>query len=655
VRFEQLLHHPVVSLGLLGLALGHVNVVGAQVAPRLFTVLATAKVQSSPPKIVLSWPGDSKATRYQVSRKTLEGTDWDPIATLDGSATAFIDNEVLAGPKYEYQIVKSTSSTYTGYGYLAASIEGSLEDQRGKVLLIVANTYASDLAVELAQLEQDLVGDGWSVLRHDVSPADRVEHVKSLIQTEYQADPANTRAVFLFGAVPVPYSGDLSPDGHPNHRGAWPADLFYAQLTGAWTDSSVTNTNAERVRNWNIPGDGKFDQSFPPGEVDLELGRVDLSNMTCFANKPEARSEKDLLRQYLLKDHKFRHGLLEVNRRGLICDNFADKGDDPVAGSAWRSFGGFFGPESIVEAGWSNYFPSVTAESYLWSFASGGGQFYTCTGVGSSDDFALQDVRVVFSMWLGSYFADWDNESNFLRAPLGSAGYTLTSCYVGFPQWLFHPMAVGQTAGYCARLTQNNRPGGNYPPFNPGTNQVHIALFGDPTLRMHPVAPPTDLRLAATDADLTLTWAASRDPGVRGYHVYWSEASSGHYLRLTDVPVRGLSFPTALRPGTYMVRAIKLESTPSGTYWNASQGVFQSTDDAANGTVLPSLSITSNGGPDLELRVQSLPGSRMTLDRSADLKSWSAFLTNDPGSSLLQFQEPTSAARQRFFRARLVQ
>ena len=96
----------------------------------------------------------------------------------------------------------------------------------------------------------------------------------------------------------------------------------------------------------------------------------------------------------------------------------------------------------------------------------------------------MQDCQVVFTMWLGSYFGDWNNESNFLRAPLGSSHFALTSSYSGFPQWLYHPMALGQTAGFCARLTQNNKPGGLYPPFNPGTNQVHIALLGDPTLRL---------------------------------------------------------------------------------------------------------------------------------------------------------------------------
>src|SRR5690606_8841470 len=128
----------------------------------------------------------------------------------------------------------------------------------------------------------------------------------------------------------VPYSGDLFPDGHPNHKGAWPADVFYADMDGVWTDHLVTSTNAERQVNWNLPNDGKYDQSQIPSSLELMLGRVDLHNMTCYANKPQARSELDLMRQYLNKNHAFRTGQMSVQRRGLICDNFSDKGGDPI-------------------------------------------------------------------------------------------------------------------------------------------------------------------------------------------------------------------------------------------------------------------------------------------------------------------------------------
>jgi hypothetical protein len=63
----------------------------------------------------------------------------------------------------------------------------------------------------------------WQVIRHDVSRADSVPNVKSIIQNDFTADVANVKALCLLGHVPVPYSGDLFPDGHPDHEGAWPA------------------------------------------------------------------------------------------------------------------------------------------------------------------------------------------------------------------------------------------------------------------------------------------------------------------------------------------------------------------------------------------------------------------------------------------------
>jgi hypothetical protein len=640
------------------LALGLTMVPGvtAQDSPQQHSVLATAVVQTLPSQITLSWPADLAAKFYTVSRKSADGDAWSTLSTLPSNATNFTDSAVIVGQAYEYQLFK-TNSTYAGYGYLQAGIELPLVDSRGKIVLVLSQMVATDLTAELQQLEQDLVGDGWTVLRHDVNPIDSPASVKQLIKTDYDADPANVRALFLLGAIPIPYSGDVAPDGHPNHQGAWPADVYYGELHKQWTDLSVTSTNAERARNWNLPGDGRFDQGAPPGEVNLQIGRVDLSNLTCFSNKDPSRSEKDLLRQYLAKDHNFRHGRLQVPRRGLICDNFPDKGTDPVAGSAWRNYSGFFGPQALTEVGWSNYFPTVTREAYLWTFASGGGQYYTCTGVGSSDDFALQDPKAVFTMWLGSYFGDWDNESNFLRAVLGSTTYTLTSSYSGFPHWLYHPMALGQTIGHCARLTQNNRAGGLYPPFNEGAGLIHIALLGDPTLRMFPVPPASAPTLARTTRGFRLSWSPSTDDAVRGYHVYRANSASGPFSRTTGAtPLVATSFvdtPPA-DVTTYMIRAVKLETTSSGTFWNVSQGVFVPLSSAVDSTQGdPSLTIRRDAPAVVQLQVLGDPSQTYSLEASPDLHGWNVLsnrLSGDAGA----FLDPVPVeTHQRFYRARL--
>ena len=77
---------------------------------------------------------------------------------------------------------------------------------------------------------------------------------------------------------------------------------------------------------------------------------------------------------------------------------------------------------------------------------------------------------------------------------------------------------MGDPIGYSARLTQNNN--GFYTNHvNRLQRGVHIALMGDPTLRMHPVAPPADVRANPVPGSVRLTWTPSTD-NVAGYHVY---------------------------------------------------------------------------------------------------------------------------------------
>jgi hypothetical protein len=554
-----------------------VSSINAETDPYWYAVQVSATVQTAPPQIQLNWPADANASAYSVYRKAFNATAWSSIGSLGATETSFSDANVTLGGSYEYAIKKTTTLGFTGTGYIFAGINAPMIESRGKLILVVDSTYASQLANELTTLTHDLVGDGWIVLRHDVSRTATVTSVKDLIKADYLADPANVKSVFLFGHVPVPYSGNLNPDGHPDHQGAWPADVFYADMDGSWTDSSVNNTSAARPENQNVPGDGKFDQSTLPSDVELELGRVDLANMTCFSNKTPSRSDLDLLRQYLNKDHNFRQGKLPVQRRGIVCDNFGERSGEAFAASGWRNFAPFFGASKVTATPAWTFFSTLASQDYLCAYGTGGGSYTTCNGVGGSDDFANTDVHAVFTMFLGSYFGDWDNESAFLRAPLGSTSYTLTSSWAGRPHWFYHHMGLGQTIGYSTRLTQNNPDGGLYEnQMNYGARGVHVALMGDPSLRLHPVIPPSYLR-GTIGTGVTLTWAASTDSGIQGYYVYRASSAAGPFTRVSGTsPLVTLAFndPTGTSSQTYLVRAVKLEQSGSGSYYNLSQGSF---------------------------------------------------------------------------------
>jgi hypothetical protein len=530
-------------------------------------VLVSAEVQAVPPQIELRWPADPKATDYTVFRRGLADPTWgSSLARLEGRETRHLDREVKPGVVYEYKVHKSgqNGSAFEGTGYLRAGIEIPLVDRRGKVILLVDSTQAAPLQAEIRRLERDLEGDGWRVLRHDVDPQAKPPDVKAAIKKDYESDPAAVRSLFLLGHIPVPYSGRYNPDGHADHLGAWPADSYYGDLDVEWTDQAVDFPGAARPEGKNVPGDGKFDPSQLPSEVALEVGRVDLGRMPAFG-----KSETELLRRYLDRDHAFRHRALAAERRALISDQFGDfRGEAFVSGS-WRNFAALVGAEKIETGDW---FRSLTAGSYLFAHGSGAGGWQSCAGVGTTADFAQKPVQAVFTVLFGSYFGDWDVKDGLLRAPLASDGSPLACLWSGRPHWYLQSLALGETLGYATRLTQNNR--GLYQPTGAFARGVHIALMGDPTLRIHVVAPPSGLLRKPEGAGVRLSWQASPDAD-QGYHVYRKDGAA--WTRLSGTPVAETRFldPSPAREGAYMVRAVRLERGPGGTYLNASQALFE--------------------------------------------------------------------------------
>jgi hypothetical protein len=639
----------------------------AQEGTKEYAVQLSADVQSSPAQIILNWPQDTalNPSNYTVYRKLINDASWGVGTLLVGTATNFVDTNVADGSTYEYQVIKVTSD-YTGYGYIYAGIDAPLTEARGKLVLMVDNTYAADLTSQLTRLQQDLVGDGWAVLRHDVSPTNSVDYVKSLIQTDYSADPGQVNTVFLFGHIPVPYSGNLVPDDHiPEHMGAWPADVFYADMIGDWTDSTVYNTNATDERNWNVPGDGKFDQSSLPAPVQLMVGRVDLSNMpgqTSWDGPPTFPDEKTLLGNYLDKDHAYRQKLFDLPRRGLVGDYFGIFHGEAFAASGWRNFAPFFGSDNITslpdEGTW---LPTLSSEGYLWSYGCGSGGYDSVGGLGNDDayytaitpDIYNADIQSAFVMLFGSWFGDWDSQDDLMRTVLATPHYGLACVWSGRPHWFCQHMALGQTIGYSTRLTQNNGTNGLYQTQRTGfAGLVHVALMGDPTLRMHTVSPPANLTATNVTKTVNLTWDSSPDTVV-GYHIYRADDDAGPFTRINGALVTGNSFADFPAPAgfeTYMVRAVKLEATPSGTYSNASQGIFL-TLNVTNGATRLTISATSNAS-----RVGLMPGM-FTLHRSGDTNAdltanyslggtaaWNTDYQLNPADGLASITIPAGAA-----------
>jgi hypothetical protein len=460
------------------------------------------------------------------------------------------------------------------YGYILAGTNLAAVEQRGSLLLVVDDAYSQPLADEIAQLEHDLWGDGWKVHTIEVNRNDAVTAVKSLIVNKFQQVP-DLKMVYLLGHVPVPYSGSFYADGHiEGHWGAWPADVYYGEMNGSWTDATVNNTTALDARNHNITGDGKFDQSDIPTKVELAVGRVDLTNLPSFG-----LTDVELTRRYLQKAHLFKTGQLDVPRRALVDDNLGIALGAPAA-SGWRNFAPMFTADSVKAL---DYFSTMKNEAYLWSFGGGSGSFTSANGIGNTQDFVNDSLRNIFTMLCGSYFGDWDSPDNFLRAPLASPGWTLTSSWAGNPPFTLHRMAMGETIGQGLLHTQNATELDYYP----GPQLVHTSLMGDPSLRLHPVKPVDNLTATETLTGVQITWTAPIGETVAGYHVYRAENPLGDFVKINADLVAATNYLDPALPtdsAVYMVRAVKLETSGSGTYWNMSLGkTAWSSGDPCNG------------------------------------------------------------------------
>jgi hypothetical protein len=371
-------------------------------------------------------------------------------------------------------------------------------------------------------------------------------------------------------------SGNLNVDGHVARP--MPADVFYGEMDGAWTDAN---------------GDGIYDQGTLPSDVDLQVGRVDFFDLPGKFG-PDGYtfpSETELLGRYLDKDHAFRHAETRPTPRALIGNLIGDGAGQAYAASGFRTFAALVGAAKITNANVNYDAPAderwmtrLAADDYLWAYGCGAGDYYSVSSLGThgessdawSNDFIERKAKGTFYLLFGSWFVDWSLSDDLMRAALTAPTYGLAAAWSGRPHLFFHHMGVGETLGYGIRVSQNND-GKLYENQSQRQNRgIHIALMGDPTLRMQQLAPAGELSAVADAGSVVLTWKASTD-NVLGYHVYRGASTSGPFARISDALVGDTRFvdpqPSADAP-VYMVRAVALHAGTSGSFYNASQGIF---------------------------------------------------------------------------------
>ncbi len=542
--------------------------------------------------IQLGWDYDVDANSYQIYRRTPGTSSWGTaIASKTSNDTTFLESNTLNGT-YEYYIQKNLKNGKLGSGYLITSTQMRGYQNIARMLVLIDANYVAPLQTQITQLIADLVADGWFVDSLVIQRDESVKRVKQQIVNWYnlhQNGPAKPEALYLLGRIPVPYSGEIFPDGHrPDHRGAWPADVYYGVMNeGIWTDTNINTDSASQSRNHNLIGDNKFDVSLIyPDTTSLQIGRVDLTDMPLFG-----LSDTVLVQNYLNRAHQFKTLGFVPARKALVDDNFGAMGGEAFAASGWRSFGSALGKNNVVAV---DYLTGIKGQSYLMSYGCGPGTYTGATGIANSTDFKSDSINTVFTALFGSYFGDWDNSNNFLRAPLCSKPMALASIWSGRPHWNLHPMGVGYTIGHCARIAQNNIDGRLLQPQTVSgyvsssfPTYVHISLMGDPSLRLFYNTIPTLLQ-ATPNVDSTqyaLSWQAAAN--ATGYEVYLSQnpMQIGKLVATVNTPSYNL---TKLMPGenTLHVRAIHTERSPSGLFEQRSLGLSTKVVGGVNATGL---------------------------------------------------------------------
>jgi len=610
-----------------------VSALQAQV-PKDITVPLTATLGTNPTSITLTWPNPGNANLLILRRaKGQAGNAWQTVINVTNSNfNALIDNGVANGQVYEY-VIQRTINNFNAFGYAHVAVNAAPVNTRGKILIFVDSLIADDIGVELARLKDDMRGDGWTTVAFKTGLSATVQSVKNDIVTAYNADPGNVKSVLLIGNVPIPYSGNASWDGHPEHAGAWPCDAYYGDIqSNLWTDVSVNNITPARAANVNVPGDGKFDQSILPSEIELQVGRIDFSRI----NAPAfgAANHAALLKRYLDKNHRWRSGQYEAQNKTLIDDNFGFANGEAFAANGFRNAYPLMGEANVVVG---DFFNDTDNQAFLMGYGCGGGTYTSANGVGNSANFATDSVNIVFSNLFGSYFGDWDFENNpFMPAALASRGGILSCSWAGRPHHFYQALASGETLGYVMWETMNAQfNNGFYGSL--GESGAHVALLGDPTLRTSVVKPATNLTVTAPDCgSVELNWTASAET-VIGYHIYRATSKDGPYTRLTTTPVTGTTYTDnspLLDTLHYQVRAIKNVSTPGGgTYANNATGPIEK------------FIFTGAGGPMLTTTGGALTCSNLSamIGAESDLPivTWSWSGPNNFNSSL---QNPTVTA-----------
>lgn len=565
----------------------------------------TVTVTESPPKVRLELPATPAVESCTVAKRNGSiprpagpTRKYDPVATFTPTSLVYEDTTVKLGDRPEYRLDCRLSSPVRSHILrVVVGVRAQDREDRGIALLLVDSTKAAALAPELERLENDLADDGWGSARLLVPPTDTPPMVRARIAAYSGAFGPRLRSVLLLGAIPRVFSGFQAYDGHLDHDGAWPADAYYGDVDGNYTD---TGSYAVGTPRFNGPGDGKFDQTDILSALETMVGRIDTEDMPAFA----PLTSTDLVRIYLDKNHRYRTGQVSLGKRVWLTNTFGGSVAQfevypPAHHASVLTYG--------VAATEGADFLGAMADpaGYAMAFGAGPGGPSSAAGVATTSQFVTSTVNAGFLGLFGSYFGDYSYSNNLMRAALVGPGSVVATTWFARPNLDTKELSARGTLGdMISSMFEDD-----------SSRTLHLGLLGDPTLRLEPMRPPSAPVVTCKAGKPNLAWTASPDATL-GYRIFRKE--TGTLATTPDVRVSGESesgpfVDASAAPGqgyVYRIVPVRAMRNGSGSFVDLGPGARVTTPGCApepppaptgsgsgTGNPPPSPTSTPTGGP----------------------------------------------------------
>jgi hypothetical protein len=553
--------------------------------------LASAEVDTLNRRVKLLFLDSQSNNSHPVFvYKRLSGTySWTLAASnLPPGTGHWVDNNVGTQDIWEYQVKRLNTWNYQGanydaVGYTMGSVLADNTRYKGQMILLAASDVSNVLAIKYQKLKKEITADGWLVNELMVPRAtawnsgNEVVNIKNQIISIYNSAPAGDKPkiLFILGHVPLPRSGATSvtaPDEHDENKGARGADAYYADINGSYTDNATFNPGGLATPlAINTPGDFKWDQDFFPSDIEMAFGRVDFADITDY-NIPELQ----LMERYLdrLSNYKNKTAGFDMGQKTAFYFGYDNSND-----GSYRSLLNISKPSQVIQ----NY---AGPNHNQWVQNNGPFAMYMqnllVPDVADWNNFGMN--ATVFSSDQSYWgFGDVPQTGIYsrIRALLAADTKCLVTLWTTTGINIFHKACTGMPLSLAMKDIMNHNTSNQLlqkPPQDYDTpdwwNRTHFAFYGDPTLNLYQVAPPSNAQVSLVGGNAVLQWTASPDTGIKGYHVYESNSELGVFNRITTQLVTTLSHPLPnYQPGKwYMVKAVKIVETGCGYFYHGSLG-----------------------------------------------------------------------------------